>query len=240
MLTWGLASSPAIAQIQLPPEVAEHGYADMIVLNGKIVSVDDARHNTTPGTIYEAMAVKGDRIVALGTSERIRSLANAKTKVIDLQGQLVIPGIIESHSHLFGNAQMGVQMGLRSPDKGINVSVEAGKDLESTRKIIEDTLKDALKKVPPDNESWVMLTVRPNDKEHVSRYELRDWWLYRDIEPLNRLDALAPNNPVLAGMGMRDNLNTKGMELVEKYIPGYADFIKLSLAGDERTLTGVE
>ena len=124
---------PMAAQAGLPPEVARHGYADMVLLNGKIVSMDDVGLNTNPGSAYEAMAVKGDRIIALGTSERIRALADSSTQVIDLDGQLVIPGIIESHSHLFGNPQMADQLGLREPDAGRNLAVTAGKDMESTR-----------------------------------------------------------------------------------------------------------
>ena len=59
---------PSEAQSALPPEVAKHGYADMIVVNGKLVSVDDAGYNGRPGSIFEAMAIKGNRIVALGTN----------------------------------------------------------------------------------------------------------------------------------------------------------------------------
>ena len=83
--------------------VSRNGHADMIVVNGKIISVDDAGYNQNPGNIYEAMAVKGSRIMALGTSQRIRSLADSGTKVIDLMGQFVIPGIIETHVHIYGD-----------------------------------------------------------------------------------------------------------------------------------------
>ncbi len=40
-----------LAQNALPPEVAEHGYADMIVLNGKVVSMDDGGLNESPGNV---------------------------------------------------------------------------------------------------------------------------------------------------------------------------------------------
>src|SRR3970040_1669813 len=86
-----ILSAPILrAQTPLPPEVAKHGYADTIVVNTKVISVDDAGLNNNPGHIYEAMAIKGDRIIALGTSERIRALADSNTKVLDLTGQTVI------------------------------------------------------------------------------------------------------------------------------------------------------
>src|SRR3972149_2577364 len=119
---------PVFAQTGLPPEVAKQGYADVIAINGKIVSMDDGGLNQNPGNIYQAMAIKNNRLVALGTTERIRTFADADTVVIDLAGQTVIPGIVESHVHIFGDPQLAAQMGLRSPDKGVNVTVEAGKD----------------------------------------------------------------------------------------------------------------
>ena len=118
MLWLALGMCPLLqAQPALPPEVAEHGYADLIVVNGKIVSMDDGGYNTNPGNVYEAMAIKGGRIMALGTNQRIRTLGNSSTQVLDVQGLPVIPGIVESHAHLFGNAAVGQQLGVKSPDR---------------------------------------------------------------------------------------------------------------------------
>jgi predicted amidohydrolase YtcJ len=66
---------------------------DTVLINGKIVTVDPSR------TAREALAIRDGRIVALGTSAEIRKLAGAKSKVIDLQGHTVIPGLIDSHMH---------------------------------------------------------------------------------------------------------------------------------------------
>src|SRR5689334_13909868 len=63
----------------LPTEIARNGYAYTIVYNGKVISVDDAGYNNNPGHIYQAMAIKKDRIMALGTSEQIRAMADAHT-----------------------------------------------------------------------------------------------------------------------------------------------------------------
>jgi len=66
---------------------------DTILVNGKIVTVD-ARASTR-----EALAVRDGRIVSLGTTADIRKLAGPRTRVIDLQGRTVIPGLIDSHLH---------------------------------------------------------------------------------------------------------------------------------------------
>lgn len=74
-----------------PAQVA--GTADTILINGKIVTVDDQF------TIAQAIAVKGTRIIAVGKSDTVRQLSGPDTKVIDLQGRTVIPGLIDNHAH---------------------------------------------------------------------------------------------------------------------------------------------
>ncbi len=69
------------------------GDADLILLNGKIITVDDQFH------IAQAVAIKGSRIVAVGKNAEVRKQAAAGAKVIDLKGRTVIPGLIDNHSH---------------------------------------------------------------------------------------------------------------------------------------------
>ena len=66
---------------------------DTILVNGKIITVDDRF------TITQALAIKNQRVVATGSNAEIRKLAIVDTKVIDLKGRTVIPGLIDNHSH---------------------------------------------------------------------------------------------------------------------------------------------
>ncbi len=66
---------------------------DTILLNGKIITVDDRF------AIVQALAIKNQRVVATGSNADIRKLADANTKVIDVRGRTVIPGLIDNHSH---------------------------------------------------------------------------------------------------------------------------------------------
>lgn len=66
---------------------------DTVLLNGKIATVDDRF------TMAQALAIKDRRVVATGTSDAMRKLAGPQTKVIDLRGRTVIPGLIDNHSH---------------------------------------------------------------------------------------------------------------------------------------------
>ena len=67
--------------------------ATTVLLNGKILTVDP-RFSTA-----EALAVRGGRILAVGTSGEMRKMAGSQARVIDLNGRTVIPGLIDSHMH---------------------------------------------------------------------------------------------------------------------------------------------
>lgn len=66
---------------------------DMILLNGKIITVDQKN------TIAQAVAVKNDKIIAVGSNDEIRKLAGSTTKVIDVKGKTVVPGLNDAHLH---------------------------------------------------------------------------------------------------------------------------------------------
>jgi predicted amidohydrolase YtcJ len=67
--------------------------AELVLMNGKIVSVDKN------SSIHEAVAISGGRFVALGTDGEIRRWTGPRTRVINLGGRTVIPGLIDSHIH---------------------------------------------------------------------------------------------------------------------------------------------
>ena len=78
-------------------------YPTLIIYNGKIMTMDDETATTNVGTIVQAMAVRNNEILAIGTNDEILSLAGPKTDRIDLHGKTVIPGIIDSHTHIHNN-----------------------------------------------------------------------------------------------------------------------------------------
>ena len=80
--------------------------ADLVLTNGKVVTVEEGAPNA------QAVAVRGSRIVAVGSSVEIKKLVGPKTQVIDVQGQLVIPGFIEGHGHFtgIGATELGLKL----------------------------------------------------------------------------------------------------------------------------------
>src|SRR5258708_14047461 len=73
--------------------------ADLILRNGKVATVDDRF------TITQAIAIKGERIVATGSDRDIAKLAGPATRTIDLKGKTVIPGLIDNHAHFMRAAE---------------------------------------------------------------------------------------------------------------------------------------
>lgn len=72
---------------------AERSEADLIIINGKVITVD------RNFSVKQAIAVKDGWIVAVGTNEDVQKFAGKKTQIIDLKGKPILPGINESHGH---------------------------------------------------------------------------------------------------------------------------------------------
>src|ERR1700756_1719664 len=75
----------------------ELGYPDMILYNGKVVTMDDSSFGPEVGTSRQAMAVRNGRILMTGTSAQIQALAGSKTVKIDLKGREVLPSFTHTH-----------------------------------------------------------------------------------------------------------------------------------------------
>ncbi|WP_409227740.1 amidohydrolase [Gudongella sp. SC589] len=67
---------------------------DLIFYNGKVVTMDDEQ------TVCQAVAIKGDRVVAVGRDEEILSMKDENTELVDLKGRMMVPGFNDSHMHL--------------------------------------------------------------------------------------------------------------------------------------------
>ncbi|NBB99264.1 MAG: amidohydrolase family protein [Bacteroidetes bacterium] len=81
--------------------------ADLVLLDGRVVTVDDDLPEA------EAIAIAGNEILAVGSSEEIRTYVGTDTEVIELAGRLAMPGFIEGHGHFLGVGEMQLQLNLR-------------------------------------------------------------------------------------------------------------------------------
>lgn len=82
---------------------AQSSAPDLVLTNGHIFT-------GTPGKLWvDAIAIRGDRVVAVGTDAEIRAKADGHTKTIDLAGRMAMPGINDAHDHV-GGAPFGVEI----------------------------------------------------------------------------------------------------------------------------------
>ncbi len=216
---------------QLDPDVAKSGYADTIFINGKVVSMDDQSTSTQVGTTYQGIAVKGEKIMKLGTTEEIQSVAGPDTQVFDLKGKTLIPGIIEPHSHMYGRAvQMLDRLGFKYPPEGVYLTQATAdpNDLEKTQGIIRDAIQEAVTQVDPGD--WIVLNLGRHPEE--APQQLRLWQMTRRLTNRKTMDLWSPENPVLMRPGLRGNVNSKALEVLEDFFPGYADSIHETMHGD--------
>jgi len=93
----GAASLSGVSQLQ-----AQNGSADLVLFNGKIVTVDDAF------SIHQAIVIKDGRIAAVGGNE-LRNQYNA-VRTIDLRGRMVMPGFHDTHIHLGGHSRRYIDL----------------------------------------------------------------------------------------------------------------------------------
>ncbi|HEX2601815.1 MAG TPA: amidohydrolase [Gemmatimonadaceae bacterium] len=83
-----------------PAVVMAQGTADLVLTNGHIYTVDDARPQVS------ALAVRGGRVLFVGSDAEAKALAGPSTQVIDLRGAAVFPGFTDAHAHLLGLGNM--------------------------------------------------------------------------------------------------------------------------------------
>jgi predicted amidohydrolase YtcJ len=100
--------------------------ADTILLNGSIITLD------AKSSIVQALAIRGGRIMAVGTNDDVRKLAGPATRTLDVGGRTVIPGLIDSHIHaLRAGLTYSVELswiGVPSLAKGLELIREAARN----------------------------------------------------------------------------------------------------------------
>jgi predicted amidohydrolase YtcJ len=200
LIFWGaLNLAGTSAQAQQPS-------TDIVLYNGKIITVNDHSFSSQLGTIAEAMHVKDGKVLHIGTNTQIRPMAGPNTKVIDLKGRTVIPGLIETHEHPWDWTPVTpviVKKVLR--DDQIIVR-EMGGTPEENLKAFPGVLAEAVKEAKPGQ--WIYFIITLGKKyEYASGGNGGYGRSGMDPDVIDlmdgkritkaQLDAAAPNNPVV-------------------------------------------
>src|SRR5260370_12248475 len=101
--------------------------AALVLRNGKIVTMSVS----TPTA--QALAVRGDKIAALGADREAQPWIGPQTRVIDLHGMLAIPGFIEGHGHFTGVGEFRMGLDLREARTWDDIVAQAGRAVKQAK-----------------------------------------------------------------------------------------------------------
>ena len=143
--------------------------ATLVLHKGKIVTVDDTKPQA------QALAARGDTIVAVGTDEEIAAYIGPATSVVDLKGRLAVPGFIEGHGHFTSVGQAR-----------INLNLTTVKNWDE----VVDLVKTAVAKAKPGD--WIL-----GRGWHQSKWDKTPVPAVEGFPIHTSLSAASPDNPVV-------------------------------------------
>lgn len=161
--------------------------ADLIIINGTVATVDSTN------TIAEAIAIKDGKILFVGTNSEVNSYKGDSTKIIDADGNFVMPGFIDSHAHFLGLGKSKQILDLKEANNFDEVVAAVAEAAENT--------------LPGEwitGRGWHQEKWDPVPNENVNGYPYHD-----------QLSAASPLNPVYLthASGHAIIANAKAMEL---------------------------
>ncbi|MFF5926834.1 amidohydrolase [Streptomyces hydrogenans] len=166
-------------------------YADLVFVGGRVVTVD------AEFSVAEALAVTGSVISAVGTREDVAALIGPDTRVVDLEGATLLPGINDSHLH-------GCAFGMASPP----LSVEVGHPAVSSLAEVAEAVREAVG--------------RASAGQWITGHGWDTGYLAECVADPSRnpargdLDAVSPDHPVVlySFSGHATWVNSKALELI--------------------------
>jgi predicted amidohydrolase YtcJ len=158
-----IPSVAAVAALQTP--LPRPPAPDLILINGRVITVD------RNFSVAEGVGILGDRILTVGNEDHLRALAGPSTRVVDLKGNTVIPGLMDNHLHGAGGGP-GVDLSRARSFADVRAAIAARLAQSKSGDIIVS------------NSDWHEAQLSEQ------RLPLRD-----------DLDAIAPDNPVVLVRG---------------------------------------
>ena len=175
VLLWLALAGPPVARARAD----EAPNADVVIRHAKVITIDpDFR-------IAEAVAIRGDRVVAVGTDATVLARARPGAEVIDAGGRALLPGLYDSHVHPLAAAMSEADHPIPAFD-----SLEAGRAYIASRVAAQP------------KGTWIVLRFAFPTRLREGRLPTRA-----------ELDAVAPDHPVLHQAGPAGVVNTKGLVL---------------------------
>lgn len=149
--------------------------ADLLLVNGRVLTMD------ADNTVAQAVAVRDGKIVAVGSTREIEPLAGGSTRVIDLDGRTVMPGLTDCHVHLASDSSRSVD--------AVECRDLYDSGIDSVAAIVSRIRQWAVS-MPPGR--WIVARGSP-----LADCRLRE----RRLPTRAELDAAAPGNPAYISFG---------------------------------------
>jgi predicted amidohydrolase YtcJ len=183
----------AASALLVGAHTAGHGAdakADMIFQGGNIITVNELQPHA------EAVAVRAGRILAVGYRDEVLKLRGPNTKVVDLGGKTMIPGLIDAHGHVFATGIQALSANLLPPPDG------AGVDIVSLQRLLKDWA--AKNQTATDKVGWIIGFGYDDSQLKEQRHPTRD-----------ELDQVSTTLPVVIvhQSGHLGVMNSKGLEV---------------------------
>lgn len=228
-------------------------YPSTIVVNGEIYTMDNKSIlSSDPGTIVRAMAIRDGRFFATGSVEEIMRFAGPETRIIDVKGKTVIPGIVETHVHPESTMNAVRLFEAERDAFSLPPGIHTALLLPSNNP--EDTyalIRQLVREYPPQRGEWVHIRLIPNeDTDYPDIGALTDG-IYKNLFTLAEFSKVIPENPatlssgtgpsaiVQPGLVVRVTVGPDGRSKMEPLVVPTAALEELSMLGaiDEDSTT---
>jgi predicted amidohydrolase YtcJ len=185
-----LAVAGLAQTVTVPQTIA--AYPELIIHNAKIVTMDNPSFQPNVGRTVEAMVVRQGKVQALGTNAEILALAGPQTRRLDARGRTVIPGLINTHSHMHDHSIRLWTRQNRDKVEEVQRSFSVtGRDYAEIKKGIELVVKEQMARARPGQWAYIELPNGGSSGTGIGVKFLGDQGLSRE-----ELDEWAPQTPV--------------------------------------------
>jgi len=178
-------------------------FAETVILNGKVITADADKPEDV--TIAEAIAIQGERILAVGSNAEIRALVADWTEVIDAKGNTVIPGLIDTHNHIYETAT-GFPWVVKDIPDMLEVRAQGSTPEELTANVIK-VVQARAAQIPAGK--WIRVNMGPPTVAVPA--------MNTNVINRAKIDAVAPNHPVLITTRGGSILNGKAIADIGAY-----------------------
>ena len=176
-------------------------YATTVIINGKVIAAES--DDIKKIGFHEAIAIQNDEIMAVGTNAEIRKYVADWTETIDAKGNTVLPGLIDTHNHLYENTLQAFPWVLNTIPELLQVELTAKSEQEMVD-LVKQAAAARARQIPAGQ--WIQVTLAP------ARIAVN---VIGKMITKQILDEIVPNHPIFLSTRGGAVYNTAGIKSVE-------------------------